>query len=86
MTDVGFDGTKVERLLRTALAVTRSENIGDRCHLDTVTSLSASSVHLNIADVVSIHTSISKDFVVEILLSTGVRVSDGGVDGRMQKQ
>jgi hypothetical protein len=77
VTDVGLDGTKVDGLVSLPLAVAGSEDIGDRGHLNTVTGLSTSTVHLNVADLVSINTSVSEDLLVKELLCTSVRVSDG---------
>ena len=77
VTNVGLDGTEVDRLVGLPLAVAGSEDVGDRGHLNTVTGLSTSTVHLDVADLVSINTSVSEDLLVKELLSTSVRVGDG---------
>ena len=76
MTDVGLDGTQMKSLFRAALAVARCKSIRDRSHLNTVASLGTSSVHLDIADVVCVNTSVGEDLVVQVLLGSGVGVGD----------
>lgn len=52
-----FDSTEMERLLRTTLSVSGSENMCNRCHFNT-TFRSTSTVHFNVADFTGINTSV----------------------------
>jgi len=82
VTDVGLDGTEVELLLWSTATVARSEGVGDRGHLNTITSLGTGTVHLNVRDLVSVNTSVSEDLLEKVLLGTSVRVGDGdGLSG-----
>jgi hypothetical protein len=56
--------------------VTRSEDVGDRSHLDTITGLGTSTVHFDVADLVSIDTGVGKNLLVEELLGTSVGMGD----------
>jgi len=76
VTNVCLDGTEVERLVSLAASVGGSKGVGDRGHLNTVTSLGTSTVHLNVDNLVGISTSLSENLLEEELLVTSVRVSD----------
>jgi len=83
VTDVRLDGTEVELLLWSTATVARSEGVGDRGHLNSVTSLGTSTVHLDVGDLVGVNTGISEDLLEKVLLGTSVRVSDGDSLGRV---